>query len=587
MAEDPTAGSARPRRDAPAGAKFPDLSRLRLETLLHELIDRAGQVIDNEQRLHRLLDAVVSVASDLELNDVLHRIVHSACNLVEAEYGALGVIGPDRSLIEFTYTGFDETVRQKIGHLPTGKGVLGLLIDAPEPIRMHDISAHPASTGFPPHHPPMHTFLGVPIHVRGEVFGNLYLTEKHGGGDFTEEDEAVVIALAAAAGIAIENARLYAETHSRERWLTASTEITARLLGGATPAESLELIAERARTVGDADVALLALVDDEAGELVVETVAGTGAAVLHGHSIPIDGSIVGDVLRTGEPCVHGDDAGELSWIVGLDAPAQLAGGSTVLVPLTAGANQLGVLLTVRGPDTPSYDPHDMRMVSTFAGHAALAVEFARARDDREQLAVFQDRERIARDLHDQVIQRLFAVALGLQGISRRLGPHDLVDRVSGYVHELDRTIQEIRRTIFSLREDPNDRRSLRGHILEVARTSAESLQFEPRVGLEGPLDSAVPDKLRPEMLATMREALANVAKHAHATNAEVTARADVAHRLVEVRVQDNGVGLPTEPKPDGGLANMAERARRLGGEFVTEQMPGGGTIVIWRVPMQL
>ncbi len=565
---------------------LPDLSRLRLETLLRELVDRADQLVENERRVHRLLDAVVSVASNLALPEVLQRIVRSSCDLVGARYGAIGVIGPDRTLIEFTYTGFTQEMRERIGHLPTGKGILGLLINDPRPIRLHDLAQHPHSSGFPANHPPMRSFLGVPVLVRGEAFGNLYLTEKQGGGDFTEEDQEVVVALAAAAGIAIENARLYDVSRRRESWLLASTEITGHLLSGASPGETLDLIVERARAVAGAELSMLALVDEQGGDLVLEAVAGPHAEHLRNERVSTAGTPIGDVLRTSRPYVFDGDAAAFGWDGDGGRAAQLKGGSMLLVPLASGPHMLGVLIVTRPDVQPGFDPSDMHMVTTFAGHAALALEFARAQEDRGRLAVFEDRDRIARDLHDHVIQRLFAVGLGLQGISRQVVRADLAERVGGYVRDLDTTIQEIRRTIFSLQERAGDRRSLRGQVLEIAQDAAASLGFEPRVALEGPLDSAVPDPMRPEVLATLREALTNVVRHAHASHADVLIRADVLHRVFELHVTDNGVGIPADPPRRSGLTNMTERANRLGGALSIDPGQQGGTVLIWQVPLE-
>ncbi len=570
----------------PRDLVLPDLSRLRLETLLRELVDRADQLVENERRVHRLLDAVVSVASNLALPEVLERIVRSSCDLVGASYGAIGVIGPDRTLIEFTTAGVSDEIRGNIGHLPTGKGILGLLINEPHPLRLHDLAQHPHSSGFPANHPPMRSFLGVPVLVRGEAFGNLYLTEKQGGGDFTEEDEEVVVALAAAAGIAIENARLYDVSRRRESWLLASTEITTHLLSGASPGETLDLIVERARAVAGAELAMLALVDEQGGDLVLEAVAGPRAERLRNERVTTAGTPIGDVLRTSRPYVFDADAAAFGWDDDSGRGAQLKGGSMLLVPLASGPHMLGVLIVTRPDGQPGFDPSDMHMVTTFAGHAALALEFARAQEDRGRLAVFEDRDRIARDLHDHVIQRLFAVGLGLQGISRQVVRGDLADRVSGYVRDLDTTIQEIRRTIFSLQERAGDRRSLRGQVLEIAQDAAASLGFEPRVALEGPLDSAVPDPMRPEVLATLREALTNVVRHAHASHADVLIRADVLHRTFALHVTDNGVGIPKDPPRRSGLTNMTERAHRLGGILTLEPGQHAGTVLIWQVPLE-
>ncbi|WP_460528848.1 GAF domain-containing sensor histidine kinase [Flindersiella endophytica] len=568
---------------------LPDLRMLRTDTLLRELVDRAGLLIENEERVHRLLDAVVSVGSNLALPEVLDRIVRAACDLVNARYGALGVIGPERTLVEFRNVGVSDAERSSIGHLPTGKGILGLLINEPAPIRLHDLAEHPASFGFPPNHPPMRSFLGVPILVRGRAFGNLYLTEKQGGGDFTAEDQQLVIALAAAAGVAIENARLYEETRRRENWLIASTEITSRMLGGAGPEETLQLLADRARTVAGASIAVLALTDRDQ-ELTVDVVSGPVSPAIQGSRIPTDGNRIGEVLRTGEACVV---IGDLSSI-GL--PAEAANGevleepepsSLLVVPLSAGTQRLGVLTVVRPESQQTFDSADMRMLMTFAGHATLALEYARAQADQQRLAIYEDRDRIARDLHDLVIQQLFAIGLGIQGSVRQIANPGVSARISGYVRELDQTIQNIRRTIFSLQDDQDQAPSVRRRILEIIEDISGPLGFTPHLALTGPIDTVVSESLASELLSTLREALTNVVRHAQAS--EVTARihVDIPGRTLELVVVDNGVGIPEQVARRSGLANMADRAGRLGGSFAAEPGASGGTSVTWNVPIEL
>jgi signal transduction histidine kinase len=572
-------------RDADDHQMLPELRRLKLETLLRELVDRAQEVLDAEHRVHRLLGAVVSVASDLSLPDVLRRIVQSALDLVGAEYGALGVIGSDRRLVEFIHVGISDELREQIGHLPTGKGILGLLIDDARPLRLHELSSHPKSSGFPANHPPMRSFLGVPVRVRGEVFGNLYLTEKIGGGDFTDEDEDVVIALAAAAGIAIENARLFEQTHRRELWLHASTEITSRLLQGAGTTETLRLVVEQARSVAGSELAALALPDEESGKPVFRVADGLGADYLTGLPIQ-DGSQVERVLRTGEPAVLDNAASVIEPPDVDERPAELKEiGPVALVPLSAGSTVLGVLVVANRVGGPVFAETDVRMVATFAGHAALALEFARAQEDRQRLAVFEDRDRIARDLHDLVIQRLFAVGLGLQGMTRLVVKPEVGARVAGFVDDLDETIRDIRRTIFSLQEPPERAGGLRGQVSQVAAEAAGALGFEPRLSLDGPIDTAIPDAIRPDVIATLREALSNVARHAHATSVDVTLRVDAEHDQLLLTVRDDGTGLAPDRRTGRGLVNLADRALRWGGTFEAGSEPGGGTTLRWEIPL--
>lgn len=567
----------------------PSLGRLRLDTLLHELINRAGDLLDTQSRLHRLLDAVVSIASDLSLPDTLRRIVELSADLADARYAALGVIGgPDRMLVEFITVGLDTETRIAIGDLPHGKGILGLLINDPKPLRLHDLSQHPESYGFPPGHPPMTSFLGVPIRVRGSVFGNLYLTEKRGGGDFTEEDEDVVIALAAAAAIAIENARLYEETHRRELWLTASTDVTAQLLRGADFAETAQVIVAKAAEVGQADAAFLLLRDDDANgpdsnDLTVRAAHGDGAAGFLGCRYRLTEPVESVLTGEGGPYPF---APETEPFVPIDQspPPSRYGGAGVLIPFSASGQVLGVVSVVRETDAPAFTEADVRMVAAFASQTALAVEFSRATADRQRLAVFEDRDRIARDLHDLIIQRLFAVGLGLQGITAMVGRPDVADKLMAFVDDLDGTIRDVRKTIFSLQE-PADRPSgLRGEILRVVTGSAGTLGFEPRLNLDGPLDSAVPTAVHADLLAVLGEALTNVARHARASRADVVVAVDPSVRQVSLVVTDDGLGPSPDDKPGHGIVNMAARARRLGGHCRLEPHHGGGARLTWSVP---
>ncbi|HEY9474075.1 MAG TPA: GAF domain-containing protein, partial [Mycobacteriales bacterium] len=564
-----------------------DLGRLRLETLLRELVDRASEVIDSESRLHRLLDAVVGIASNLTLREVLRSVVESSCDLAGARYGALGVLGKRGALVEFVNVGIDEETRQRIGPLPTGRGILGLLAEDPRPLRLHDLSTHPRSYGFPPNHPTMRSFLGVPVRVRGSVFGNLYLTEKRGGGDFTAEDVDVVTALAAAAGIAIENARLFEETHRRELWLRASTEITAALLSGRSSRTVLGLVAERARAATGAEFTAIALPGDEPGQLVLDVVDSATTDGLAGRPIPVRGSVCGDVFRQGTARIlDGTAVHRPGWAGPVDSPSSASdAGPMLLVPLSSGEHVLGVLVVANLPDSKEFSEQELRMAETFAGHAALAVEFSRAQDDRQLLAVYEDRDRIARDLHDLVIQRLFAIGLGLQGAARMSMRREVTERIAGFVGDLDATIGEIRRTIFSLQSPAEQATSLRALVLSTCSETSEALGFEPHLRMEGPLDLATPPKLYPQVVATLREALSNVVRHSGASGVEVLVRVDTERSALVLVVSDDGKGMSSDPQHRSGLANISERAQMLGGQVTVESAPGQGTRLTWRVPL--
>ncbi|MFC0003902.1 sensor histidine kinase [Micromonospora siamensis] len=552
------------------------LSRVRLDELLQEMLDRVGEVVTSRERLRALLDAVVVIGSDLDLRSTLQRIVGSACELVGARYGALGVIGPDRLLHDFIVHGIDPELHAKIGDLPHGRGVLGLLIDEPRPVRMPDITQHPKSYGFPPHHPPMHSFLGVPVRIRDQVFGNLYLAEKQGAPEFSEDDEEIVVALAAAAGVAIENARLYAEAHRRERWLAATAEITSVLLGEVRRTDALTLVARRAREVAEAELALVLLYDEEAGQFTVEVVDGADerARELVGAVLPAaETSFAGPVTERRHELVA-DLARAAPW------PVPVVAGPAVVSPLAAADTLHGVLVIAHRPDAGRTVDDDVALLGSFAGQAALAMERARGQEERELLVVLEDRERIARDLHDVVIQRLFATGLQLQSGAMNARP-EVAKRINAAVDDLDATIRDIRRTIFELRTPMSA--ALRTEIREALEAAAETLGRRPELELVGPIDSAVPDALRPELTAVLREALSNAARHAHADRVAVAVRVDAG--WVTVQVTDDGVGCdPAAAR--SGLVNLRERAERLGGEFQLDRVDPHGTRVRWSVPLR-
>jgi signal transduction histidine kinase len=535
----------------------------------------------------RLLDAMLLVASDLSLPDVLRRIVEAGCQLADARYGALGVIGAGGELAQFTHVGVDDDTVARIGHLPTGKGLLGHIIEQPAPLRTDDLHHHPASSGFPASHPQMTSFLGVPIRVRGEVFGNLYLTEKLGGGGFTQQDQDTVTALAAAAGVAIHNARLYARSHQREQWLRATNEITSALRTGPVTREVLLEMATLARQSAGAELGFVALPDETGESLVIEAADGGLAEALTGLSLQLVDSFTGDVYSTGRPKVLEllpESALDRSVQTFNRLPNEIKGlGPAVFVALSAAQRPVGVLMIARERGASPFDEEEVAVMAAFAGQAGLAIEAGRAQHELAKLAVYEERDRIARDLHDLVIQRLFAIGLGVQGLSRTITGPVAVERLAGYVGEIDQTIRDIRRTIFSLQQPPGESHSLRGEVLRVISEATGSLGFEPTVRLEGPLDSVVPADVQPDLLATLREALSNVVRHAAARSALVTVSVGSRASMLALEVADDGCGLPSKLTHRSGLANMSERARRWGGTCtVTSDL---GTHVEWEVPL--
>jgi signal transduction histidine kinase len=557
----------------------PLLPHLRLDELLAELRHRLQAVLDTRDRTHALLEAVVAVGSHLELEVVLRQIVEAAVELVSARYGALGVVGDGGRLVEFVPVGLDESEIARIHHWPEGRGLLGKLITDPHPLRLHDISADPGSSGFPEGHPPMRTFLGVPVRIRDEVYGNLYLTEKQGG-DFDEEDEALVQALAAAAGVAIENARLYAEARRQQQWLRANAEVTRRLLSGDEPRDVLELVTQQALEMSGADLVVLALPTGNRGTLVIEHACGDGADAALGLVLPAEQSASGIVMASGKPLTVEDFRTDPQ--VAQVAREHMPLGPAVLVPLGPAGDVRGVLTAGRNQGALPLSADAVDMLITFAAQAGIGLELAEHRSDAQRLLLFEDRDRIARDLHDLVIQRLFATGMSLQSATARMDDPEVAGRVEKAVDALDETIREIRSAIFSLqsRGDAEPVR-LRTRILGVVEEMTGPLGFAPALRLAGPLDTRVPGGLADHMLAALREALANAAKHARASRVNVAVEAG---RDLVLTVRDDGVGLGDVTRRSG-LANLAERAAESGGTMRLSAAPGGGTELEWRVPL--
>jgi signal transduction histidine kinase len=557
----------------------PLLPHMQLDDLLVELQSRLQAVLDTRDRTHALLEAVVAIGSHLELEVVLRQIVEAAIELVSARYGALGVIGEGGRLAEFVPVGLDESQIARIHHWPEGRGLLGKLITDPRPLRLPDISADPASSGFPEGHPPMRSFLGVPVRIRDEVYGNLYLTEKQGG-DFDEEDEALAQALAAAAGVAIENARLYAEARRQQQWLRANSEVTRRLLFGDQPGEVLELVTQRALEISGADLVVLALPSANRSTLMIEHACGDGADDALGLVLPAKGSASGMVMASGKPLPVEDFSSDAR--VAQAAREHMPLGPAVLVPLGPSGDVRGVLTAGRNQGAMPLSADAVEMLITFAAQAGIGLELAEHRSDAQRLALFEDRDRIARDLHDQVIQRLFATGMSLQGSVALMGDPEVAHRVEKAIDALDETIKDIRSTIFSLQSRGEaEPARLRTRILSVVEEMTDTLGFAPALRLAGPLDSRVPGGIAGQLLAALREALANVAKHAQASRVDVAVEAGPDLVLT---VRDNGVGLG-ETTRRSGLANLTERAAESGGMLRVAGAAGGGTELEWRVPL--
>ncbi|WP_413098601.1 GAF domain-containing protein [Streptomyces sp. Inha503] len=558
------------------------LPQLRLDELLEGLQQQVAQVRSARDRIHTLLDAVLAIGSDLELAVVLQRIVESAVSLVDAEYGALGVLGEEGTIKQFLTVGIDEETIAGMGHYPRGEGILGLLIRHPEPLRLANLAQHPSSVGFPSGHPPMTSFLGTPIKVREQVFGNLYLTDKQGAAEFDADDEAVLRTLAAAAGVAIDNARLYDEARRRQRWLVASNELTRSLLSGAEPAAVLESFTATLREMAGADLVTLAIPVGDSGELVIEAASGTRAEDARGLVLGA-ATLAAKVFASGETITSDAVSADPRATGGSAAIVEL--GPAFLVPLGTRDHVRGVLQVANVPGGPVFTDAVIDMVIGYGNQAALALEVAEHRQDADRMLVLNDRDRIARDLHDLVIQRLFAGALTLQSTLGRLADRPQVGaRVQRVVDDLDDTIKVIRSTIYSLGEQERSRsEGLRARLVAAMERAAEALGFPPALRMTGLLDTNVPAGHAEHMLAVAGEALSNAARHAHATAVDVSV--EVTDTALRLKVADNGHGVDPAVTRRSGLANLQQRAEELGGSFSLRPNEPNGTIVEWTAPL--
>ncbi|WP_353943611.1 GAF domain-containing protein [Streptomyces sp. HUAS MG91] len=573
---------AAPRADAdspsdPDSAAAAALATRSLQGLSTELTARVPQ----------LLEAMRSVGTGLELHTTLDRICETAAELADATYAAIGVVSEDGDMLsDFVYYGVDEETAARIGRLPDGhKGLLGALIRDPSPVRLADLSDDPRSCGFPAHHPPMRTFLGVPIRVQGEIFGNLYLTEKHGGGEFNDDDLNMVRVLATEAGIAIGNARLYEAARQRERWIDGSVAVTTALLSGGDAEDALQVVAEQARQLSDSAAGIVLLPAEDGGMEIVAVAADVPSTML-GTVVPPESEIVAELLD-GQAVFIDDAAGDPRVMTRFASGF----GPAMMLPLQSEGRVLGTLVTPRARGGRPFTEAERTLATQFASQAALALMMAEAQRDRERLAVFEDRDRIARDLHDLVIQRLFATGMMLETAQRRSVVPEVQAGIGKSVDELDTTIQEIRTAIFALQQGPAEAPSgLRTRVLREINMAAVPLGFKPSHRFLGPVDTVVGELTGKNLIAALREALSNAFRHADADHIDVVVDAGTVlpdgQQGVRLTVADDGVGIP-EGGRRSGLKNLKRRAESLGGDSwygpgIGDD--GGGTTVVWQAP---
>jgi signal transduction histidine kinase len=529
-----------------------------------------------------LIEAGLALASELSLPAVLQRIVELAVQVAEARYGAVGVLGPGDRIIEFITTGVTGEQRELIGHIPVGKGILGALIEDARPLRLHDIKDDPRSVGFPPNHPPMQPFLGAPVTARGRMFGNIYLTREPGAADFTEEDEKSLLVLASQAGVAVENARLHDESQQRERRLEAVGEIAAAILAGVESTTVLELVARRARELVGADMAMVAVPANEPGSLVLVVADGEHADDLQGLVFPEDESVSGEVIASGKPMMLENASSDRRAYQPMVKAGEM--GPSMFVPLVVRGTAYGTLALANRVGGQPFGAEDLALVQTFAGQAAVAIEYGRAQRELQRLVVMEDRERIARELHDGVIQSLFAVGMGMQATATMSRDPELQRRIESAVEEMDRVIRDLRNYIFGLRPgilaDRQLDQAMRGLAEDFQEKSAivTVVDVDPRVAAE--LAARAGD-----IVQFVREALSNVGRHAEAATCRVALRVEDGVALLEIDDDGSGFDLESAKGRGEGLGNLQRRAEALGGNLRIQSAPDQGTTVQLTIPL--
>jgi signal transduction histidine kinase len=532
-----------------------------------------------------LTAAVLAAASGSQLETTLREIVEAAVRHVDATYGALGVLTPNgRGLDRFVTVGMDADTHAAIGRPPAGEGLLGMLVHEPTPLRLADLRQHPDSVGFPPGHPPMRSFLGVPVRVRNSVFGNLYLTEKRTGAEFTPADLEIAQAMAAVAGLAIDNARLLEHAEQRRAWSQAGTEIATALLSGSPADDVLRAAAARVAQLSGADaVGVLVSLPGDEETLTVRAAVGPAAADAEGVRIPLAGTRLGAAHRSGVARLLADAAAVPGPAGAAGVIGELAGayGPTLLLPL-GGSAPLGTLVAVRARHRPAFDSGVLELASAFATQAAVAMELVRSQQREQRLQVQTDRDRIARDLHDHVVQRIFATALSLDRIGRSLESTapQAAGLIAQRVDELNGTIARIRASIFELHgaagTSPG---AVRSRLAEAVRSATEGHDLRPALRVRGEIEE-LPADLAADLVAVVRELVTNVVRHAGATRVTVTVAVTDALRVV---VTDDGRGLPSVTVRSG-LINLADRAERRGGRL-SVAAGRSGTEIEWTVPL--
>jgi signal transduction histidine kinase len=551
-----------------------------------EIADQVDEHLDAlliaRDQTERLLRTIVDIGSELDLGATLQRIVNAGKYLTNAPFGALGIRGADGTIVSFLHDGIEVETQHLIGHFPAGKGLLGLSLNEAQTLRLEDVTTHPAAVGFPEHHPRMRAFLGVPIKINGAVFASLYLADDDASRAFTEIDEMMARGLAAAAATAIVNAQLFERVTATAEWTKASREITTALLAGVHRAEApLELIADRARELTSAEQAIVLLPPDpdlpadEVDMLVVSAASGRNSARVIGQEVPIGSSTTGAVFRTAAPVITD------SFRYPIPAFTDVGERPAVVVPLQASDRVVGVIAVARAVYQSPFDDSHLELIGDFAAHAAMALALASARDQARELMIVADRERIAHDLHDHVIQRLFSVGMDLQGTLARARSPEIAKRLNHTIDVMQDTINEIRTAIFKLSHSDVNRVGLRQRIQDAIADLTETRDMATELSISGPT-GVVGDWLADQAEAVVNEAVSNAVRHSGATTLKVSL--EVADNLV-LDIIDNGHGIDPSVTRRSGLANMRRRAEQAGGTCEMTTPPAGGTHVHWVAPL--
>jgi two-component system, NarL family, sensor histidine kinase DevS len=544
------------------------------------------------RRLELLIEAGRALVSMLDLEAVLHRVLETARDVTGARYAALGILDERRESLErFLTLGIDEELRTRIGNLPTGRGVLGELIRDPRPLRVRDVGTHPAWYGFPPGHPPMHSFLGVPIVIRGEAYGNLYLTEKQDGEEFDQADEESAVILADWAAIAIENARLYRDAEARRgelevavRRLRAATEIMRALEGETDLGRVLELVVKRARALVDARWTAMLLVSG--AELEIEEIAGEVDRTEVGTRVPIEGSISGQVLKSMRPERVADLA---SRMMVSQEELNLRAEAALLVPLVFRSHALGILIAANKAGGPEFTAEDARLLESFAASAATAVHTARSvAEDRLRHSLEaseQERKRWARELHDETLQALGGWQMLLSSALRSESEDRLRTVTRDVVEQVGIEIANLRSLILELRPPALDEIGLVPAIETLAQriASNEGLIVQTNIALASEDSKRLAPDVESTLYRVVQEALTNVAKHAAATRLEI--ELFMKDDAVVVEVRDDGRGFDTAAPATGfGLVGIRERVTLADGEVTVVSGEANGTVVRVVIP---